>query len=90
MTGNNKRGSMKSSWATNLQKSLDSKIQKKLKNKTEVTQTLRAHLSNAESIIRNIVRANQTKRIFQIIIDWVNQIAVVPIDKIRDVLYNIE
>lgn len=38
MTGNNKRGgSVKSSWATNLQKSVDSKIQKKLKNKTEVT-----------------------------------------------------
>ena len=81
---------VKSSWATNLQKSVDLKITKKLKNKAEVTQTLRAHISNAESIIRNIVRANQSKRIFQIIIEWVDKISSVPVEKIRDVLYNIE
>lgn len=51
---------------------------------------LRVYCSNCENIIRNICRANTNKRIFKVIDDWLNQLTKVPIDRIRDVLYNIE
>lgn len=46
--------------------------------------------SNSENIIRNIARSNQNKQLFKIINDWMNQITRVPVERMRDVLYNIE
>ena len=51
---------------------------------------LRVYCSNCENIIRNICKANQNKRIFNLIDEWLNQMQKVPIDRVRDVLYNIE
>ena len=79
-----------SSWESTLQKIVDTKILKKLKNKLEATQMLRVYCSNCENIIRNICKANQNKRIFNLIDEWLNQMQKVPIDRVRDVLYNIE
>ena len=79
-----------SSWESTLQKIVDTKILKKLKNKVEATQMLRVYCSNCENIIRNICKANQNKRIFNLIDEWLNQMQKVPIDRVRDVLYNIE
>lgn len=79
-----------STWEAALKQTVDQKILKKLKNKEDATQMLRVYCSNSENIIRNICKANQNKRIFKIIDDWLNQMQKVPIDRIRDVLYNIE
>ena len=79
-----------SSWESQLSKIVDSKILKKLKNKSDATQQLGVYCSNCENIIRNISKANQNKRIFKIIGEWINNLQKVPIDRIRDVLYNIE
>lgn len=51
---------------------------------------LRVHNSNAENIISNICGTNSRKHIFQIIQQWIDSIHKVPVDLIRDVLYNIE
>lgn len=51
---------------------------------------LRVYCSNCENIIKNISKANQNKRIFKIIDEWLNNLTKVPVDRIRDVLYNIE
>ena len=51
---------------------------------------LRVYCSNCENIIKNISKANQNKRIFKIIDEWLNNLQKVPTDRIRDVLYNIE
>ena len=51
---------------------------------------LRVYCSNCENIIRNICRANGNKRIFKIVNEWLNAMQKVPIDRVRDVLYNIE
>jgi len=51
---------------------------------------LRVYCSNCENIIKNICKTNQNKRIFKIIDEWLHQITKVPIERIRDVLYNIE
>lgn len=45
-------------WAQNLEKTVDSKILKKLQNKGEVTQLLRVHIASAENIIRNMYKTN--------------------------------
>ena len=51
---------------------------------------LRVYCSNCENIIKNISKANQNKRIFKNIDEWLTNLQKVPIDRIRDVLYNIE
>lgn len=51
---------------------------------------LRVYCSNCENIIKNISKANQNKRIFKLIDEWLNNLTKVPVDRIRDVLYNIE
>jgi len=51
---------------------------------------LRVYCSNCENIIKNISKANQNKRIFKIIDEWLDNLQKVPVDRIRDVLYNIE
>ena len=51
---------------------------------------LKVNNSNSECIIRNICKSNANKKIFKVIDDWLNIITKVPIDRIRDVLYNIE
>jgi len=79
-----------SSWEETLRQIIATKSLKKLKNKEEATQMLRVYSSNCENIIRNICKANQSKKIFKIIDEWLNQMQKVPIDRIRDVLYNIE
>ena len=79
-----------SSWEIQLGRTVDTKILKKLKNKNDATQMLRVYCSNCENIIKNISKANQNKRIFKIIDEWMNNLQKVPIDRIRDVLYNIE
>lgn len=80
----------KSSWESQLKKLVEGKVLKKMKNKQDATQMLRVYCSNCENIIRNICKANQNKRIFKIIDEWLNMLTKVPIDRIRDVLYNIE
>ena len=47
-----------SSWENQLQKTVDTKILKKLKSKNEATQMLRVYCSNCENIIRNICSSN--------------------------------
>jgi len=79
-----------SSWENSLQKIVDTKILKKLKNKSEAVQMLRVYCSNCENIIRNICKANANKRIFKIVGEWLSNMQKVPIDRVRDVLYNIE
>ena len=69
---------------------MDGKILKKLKNKDDATQMLRVYSSNCENIIKNICKANQNKRIFKIVDEWMAMLQKVPLDRIRDVLYNIE
>ena len=63
-----------SSWEINLSRTVDTKILKKLKNKTDATQMLRVYCSNCENIIKNISKANQNKRIFKIIDEWMNNL----------------
>ena len=79
-----------SSWEETLRQTISAKLLRKLKNKEEATQMLRVYSSNCENIVRNICKANQSKKIFKIIDEWLNQMHKVPIDRIRDVLYNIE
>ena len=79
-----------SSWETKLRKLVDQKILKKMKNKNDATQMLRVYCSNCENIVRNICKSNQNKRIFKMINDWLNILHKLPIDRVRDVLYNIE
>lgn len=79
-----------STWEAALKQTVEQKILKKLKNKEDATQMLRVYCANCENVIRNICKANQNKKIFKIIDDWLNQMQKVPIDRIRDVLYNIE
>ena len=79
-----------SNWEKQLRSTVDSKILKKLKNKSDATQMLRVYCSNCENIIRNISKANQNKRLFKIVDEWLENLQKVPIDRIRDVLYNIE
>ena len=69
---------------------MDGKILKKLKNKNDATQMLRVYSNNCENIIKNICKANQNKRIFKIVDEWLTMLPKVPLDRIRDVLYNIE
>ena len=83
----NKRAS---SWEAQLKKTVDGKILKKLKNKNDATQMLRVYSTNCENIIKNICKANQNKRIFKIVDEWLSMLQKVPLDRIRDVLYNIE
>lgn len=63
---------------------------KKVNNKDETTQMLRVYSANAENIILNICKTNSRKHIFQIIQSWLENFDKVPVDLIRDVLYNIE
>lgn len=79
-----------STWEATLQKTVNAKILKKLKNKSEAQQTLAVNNCNAENIIRNICKTNSNKKIFRKIDDWLNILTKVPIDRVREVLYNIE
>ena len=63
---------------------------KKMKNKGDATQMLRVYCSNCDNIIRNICKSNQNKRIFKMIGEWLNYLHKLPIDRVRDILYNIE
>ena len=81
-------------WATTLQQIVSSKMLKKVKTKGEAIQVLKVHMQNAENIIRNIIKMQQSngakKRIFTLMTDWLNQISTVTNEKIRETLYNIE
>lgn len=79
-----------SSWESNLQKTVDQKILKKMKSKSEATQMLRVYCANCENIIRNICKTNQNKKIFKNIGVWIADLNKFPAEKIRDTLYNIE
>jgi len=67
---------------------------KKVKTKGEAIQVLKVHMQNAENIIRNIIKVQQsngaTKRIFTMMGEWLNKISTVTNEKIRETLYNIE
>jgi hypothetical protein len=67
---------------------------KKVKTKGEAIQLLKVHMQNAENIMRNIIKMQQSngtkKRIFTIMTDWLNTISTVTNEKIRETLYNIE
>jgi hypothetical protein len=77
-------------WALNLEKTLEQKLMKKLINKGEVTQLLRVHIASAENIMRNMIKANQKKKLFISVDAWLNGIQVIPNERIRENLYNIE
>jgi hypothetical protein len=47
---------------------------KKFKTNAETISMLKFYCSNQENIIRKIASANQSKEIFKIIGDWMNQI----------------
>jgi hypothetical protein len=51
-------------------------------------------MQNAENIIRNIIKVQQSngakKKIFTMMSEWLNAIATVTNEKIRETLYNIE
>ena len=51
---------------------------------------LRVYSLNCENVIRNICKPNQNKRIFKLVSEWMANIKNVPMDRIRDMLYNIE
>lgn len=61
-----------------------------MKTHNETAALLKVFCSNSDNIIRNIAQANQNKQLFKIIGDWMNQLPRVPLERIRDVLYNIE
>ena len=67
---------------------------KKVKTKGEAIQVLKVHMQNAENIMRNIIKVQQSngtkKRIFTMMAEWLNQISTVTNEKIRETLYNIE
>lgn len=48
------------------------------------------YIASAENIIRNVIKANQKKKLFSAINEWLSSIHVVPNEKIRENLYNIE
>ena len=81
-------------WATNLQQIINAKMLKKVKTKGEAIQLLKVHMQNAENIMRNIIKLQQSngtkKRIFTMMTEWLNQISTVTNEKIRETLYNIE
>lgn len=79
-----------SKWASRLREQVNVKAQRKLKTHSETCALVKVYCSNMENIIKNIAQANQSKKIFEVIADWLNQITRVPIERIRDVLYNIE
>lgn len=47
-----------------LEKTVDSKLMKKVNNKEEITQMLHVYCTNAENIIQNICKTNSRKQIF--------------------------
>ncbi len=81
-------------WANNLQTIINQKMLKKVKTKGEAIQLLKVHMQNAENIIRNIIKVQQSngakKKIFNMMTEWLNGIATVTNEKIRETLYNIE
>ncbi len=81
-------------WASSLQTMISAKMIKKVKTKGEAVQTLKVHMQNAENIIRNIIKVQQSngtkKKIFNLMTEWLNAISTVPNEKIRETLYNIE
>jgi hypothetical protein len=81
-------------WANQLQTIVNTKMVRKLKTKGEAVQLLKVHMQNSENIIRNIIKMQQSsgikKKIFAMMGDWLNGIATVPNEKIRETLYNIE
>jgi len=81
-------------WATTLQQIVNTKMLKKVKTKGEAIQVLKVHMQNAENIMRNIIKLQQSngtkKRIFTMMTDWLNQISTITNEKIRETLYNIE
>ena len=81
-------------WANNLQTIINQKMLKKVKTKGEAIQLLKVHMQNAENIIRNIIKVQQSngakKKIFNMMTEWLNGIATITNEKIRETLYNIE
>lgn len=81
-------------WASNLQNIISQKMLKKVKTKGEAIQLLKVHMQNAENIIRNIIKVQQSngakKKIFTLMTEWLNAITTVTNEKIRETLYNIE
>ena len=77
-----------------MQQIVNAKMLKKVKTKGEAIQVLKVHMQNAENIMRNIIKVQQSngtkKRIFTMMAEWLNQISTVTNEKIRETLYNIE
>ena len=78
------------SWLSKITEVVNLRMHKKLKTHEETIAMLKVYCSNSENIFKNIARANQSKQIFKVISDWLNQIQKVPVDRIREVLYNVE
>jgi len=77
-------------WIQNLNKSVDEKIMKPIKNRAEAVQMMRVNIQNSDNIINNIIKANQRKQFFVILNEYIQRLPLYPNEKIRDTLYNIE
>lgn len=77
-------------WVLNLKKTIDTKISKIIKNKSEAVQMLRVNIENEENIIKNIIKANQRKQFFNVLNLYITRMPLFPNEKIRETLYNIE
>jgi len=57
--------SNKNIWALAIQKAVEIKLLKKINSKGEAMQVLKTHLVNIENIIKNLIRLNNKKKLFQ-------------------------
>jgi len=73
-----------------LHKVIQQKALKPLKNKQEAAQFIKAQSQHIDNIIKNLVKQNPRKQFFKLIEQWILHIAMVPLERIRSTLENIE
>lgn len=77
-------------WVTNLRKTVEQRIAKKITNKGQAVQMVKVNLENSDNIIKNIIKANQRKQFFMVLNEYVTRLSLFSNEKIRDTLYNID
>ena len=77
-------------WVTNLRKTVEQRIAKKITNKGQAVQMVKVNLENSDNIIKNIIKANQRKQFFMVLNEYVTRLPLFSNEKIRDTLYNID
>ena len=86
----NKAAARSNVWISNLKQTVESKLAKPIRNKTEAVQMLRVNLENSDNIVKNIIKANSRKQFFTVLSHFIQRLPLFPNEKLRDVLYNIE